>query len=182
MTPRTLQTAEDRREAVLVAAQHVVAHRGLHAPTTEIAKQAGISHAYLFRLFPTKAELAIALVERCNERILDTFAQAAAVAQAAGEDPIPAMGTTYFEMLADRELLMVQLHAHAACPDDPAIREAMRTGFARLVDLVLGLTGGDEEHTQAFFARGMLLNVLGALAATEVDAPWAHVLLGARSR
>src|SRR3954464_1736348 len=64
-TTRTLSTAEDRREAVLQAALPIVAARGIAAtPTAEIAKRAGISHAYLFRLFPTKSDLAVALVER----------------------------------------------------------------------------------------------------------------------
>ncbi|MDQ3723189.1 MAG: TetR/AcrR family transcriptional regulator, partial [Actinomycetota bacterium] len=71
---RTLSTAEERREEILQAAERVFAARGLHGtPTMEIAKAAGISQAYLFRLFPTKAELFMALVERCNARVLRTF-------------------------------------------------------------------------------------------------------------
>src|SRR5215218_4584733 len=105
MATRTLSTAEARREDILVAAEHVFAARGLHGtPTMEIAKAAGISQAYLFRLFPTKAELFIALVQRCNERIHRTFVEAAAAAQAAGEDVLAAMGRAYIGLLADREL------------------------------------------------------------------------------
>src|SRR3954449_7003382 len=93
---RTLSTAEERREEILAAAERVFAARGLHGtPTMEIAKAAGISQAYLFRLFPTKAELFIALVQRCNERIYQTFVDAAADAKAAGEDVLPAMGCAY---------------------------------------------------------------------------------------
>ena len=72
---RTLSTAEARRETILQAAERVFAARGLHGtPTIEVAKAAGISQAYVFRLFPTKAELFIALVQRCNERVHRTFA------------------------------------------------------------------------------------------------------------
>ena len=175
---RTLSTAEERRESILEAAQGVFAARGLHGtPTMEIAKAAGISQAYLFRLFPTKSELYIALVRRCNERIQRTFADAAAEARAAGEEVLPAMGRAYTGLLADRELLLGQLHAFAACDDDE-VRAEMRRGFARLVDLVERESGAEPERVREFFAHGMLLNVLAAMRAEDSDAHWAQVLLG----
>src|ERR1700709_2095912 len=107
---RTLSTADERREEILEAAERVFAARGLHGtPTMEIAEAAGISQAYLFRLFPTKGELFSVLVERCNERIHRTFADAAAAARAAGEPIMPAMGQAYVGLLADRSLLLNQL-------------------------------------------------------------------------
>ena len=179
MTPaaRTLSTAEERREEILQAAERVFAARGLHGtPTMEIAKAAGISQAYLFRLFPTKAELFLALVERCNARIQRTFADAAAEAHAAGEPVLTAMGKAYIGLLADRTLLLNQLNAHAAC-DDPAIRDQVRRGFARLVELVERESGAGPEEVRNFFAQGMLLNVLAAMQAQDVDEHWAQVLL-----
>lgn len=175
--PRTLSTAEERREEILQAAERVFAPRGLHGtPTMEIAKAAGISQAYLFRLFPTKAELFMALVERCNARVLHTFEEAAAAARAAGEPVMAAMGMAYVGLLADRDLLLNQINAHAAC-DDPAIRDQMRRGFAQLVDLVERETGAGAEEVRGFFAQGMLLNVLAAMQAEDVDEHWAQVLL-----
>jgi AcrR family transcriptional regulator len=175
--PRTLSTAEERREEILQAAERVFAPRGLHGtPTMEIAKAAGISQAYLFRLFPTKAELFMALVERCNARVLHTFEEAAAAARAAGEPVMAAMGMAYVGLLADRDLLLNQLNAHAAC-DDPAIRDQMRRGFAQLVDLVERETGAGAEEVRGFFAQGMLLNVLAAMQAEDVDEHWSQVLL-----
>ena len=174
---RTLSTAEERREEILEAAEHVFAARGLHGtPTMEIAKAAGISQAYLFRLFPTKAELFTALVERCNHRIERTFVDAAAAAREAGEPVMTAMGVAYIGLLADRDLLLNQLHAHAAS-DDPAIREQMRRGFARLVEIVERETGAAPQEVRNFFAQGMLLNVLAAMQAQEVDEHWAQLLL-----
>ncbi len=175
---RTLSTADERRETILQAAERVFAARGLHGtPTLEIAKAAGISQAYLFRLFPTKAELFTALVERSNQRIYDTMAKAAADAKAARADVLTAMGTAYVGLLADRNLLLVQLHSHAAS-NDPAIREQMRSCFARLVELVERESGADADEVRVFFAHGMLLNVLAAMGAEDVDAHWAKVLLG----
>jgi len=174
---RTLSTAQDRREEILAAAEHVFAARGLHGtPTMEIAKAAGISQAYLFRLFPTKAELFSALVERCNDRIERTFSAAAVAARAAGEPVLQAMGAAYIGLLGDRDLLLNQLHAHSAC-DDPEIRDQMRRGFARLVEIVERETGAEPQEIQNFFAHGMLLNVLAAMQARDVDEHWAQLLL-----
>src|SRR4051795_246991 len=96
---RTLSTAEARREAVLEAGMSVFAERGfLGTPTTEVAKAAGISQAYLFRLFPTKSDLVLAVVNRSNDRIADAFAKAAAQARGrgeSGEDVMMAMGEAY---------------------------------------------------------------------------------------
>jgi AcrR family transcriptional regulator len=174
---RTLSTAEERREEILEAAAHVFAARGLHGtPTMEIAKAAGISQAYLFRLFPTKAELFSALVERCNARIERTFVDAAAAARESDRPVMQAMGEAYVGLLGDRHLLLNQLHAHAAC-DDPAIRDQMRRGFERLVEIVEDETGAEPQDVRNFFAHGMLLNVLAAMQAQDIEEHWAQVLL-----
>ncbi len=176
---RTLSTAEDRREAVLEAALPVFASRGIHGtPTLAVAKAAGISQAYLFRLFPTKEELAVALVERCHDRVAETFAAAAAEARRTGTDPLEQMGRAYVGLLRDRDLLLLQLHAHAAAPDVPAIRDATRAGFARLVADVERESGAPAEDVKRFFAHGMLLNVMAALDAEHADAHWRDVLVG----
>ena len=155
----------------------VVAERGIAGtPTAEVAKRAGISHAYLFRLFPTKSVLAIAVVQRANQRIYDAFAAAAAAVDGSGEEKLEAMGMAYGKLLEDRELLLVQLHSHAAAAEDPAIREAARECFERLVALVERESGADAVTVGRFFATGMLMNVMAALDAGAVDAHWADVL------
>ena len=157
----------------------VMASRGIHAsPTAEIAKNAGISHAYLFRLFPTKTDLAVAVVERANQRIYDAFAAAAAAEPGSGEDKLHGMGMAYGELLQDRELLLVQLHSHAAAAEDQTIRETAQRGFARLVELVERETGVDSATVGRFFATGMLMNVMAALDATTLSDHWAEVLAG----
>ena len=63
------KTADERREAVLAAALHEFAAKGLHgASTDEIAKAAGISQPYLFRLFGTKKELYLETAREATER------------------------------------------------------------------------------------------------------------------
>ena len=59
------QSAEERRAAVIQAARREFARRGLEGTTTEdIAKAAGISQPYLFRLFGSKKELYLAAAEQ----------------------------------------------------------------------------------------------------------------------
>ena len=53
--------SEDKQIALLEAATEVVAEQGLAAPTSLIAKRAGVAEGTLFRYFPTKDELLNAL-------------------------------------------------------------------------------------------------------------------------
>jgi AcrR family transcriptional regulator len=176
---RVLSTAEERREAVLRAAEEVFVERGIHGtPTTAVAKAAGISHAYLFRLFPTKSDLVVALGERCHGRILEAFAAAAAGAHERGDEVIPAMGEAYGEIARDQSLLLLQLQLQAAGPSMPEVQACNREGFKRLVDLVRRESGAPDEDVKNFFAHGMLINVVGAMGAAALDEDWAKVLRG----
>jgi AcrR family transcriptional regulator len=174
---RTLSTAEARREAVLEAGMTAFAERGfLGTPTAEIAKAAGISQAYLFRLFPAKSDLVVAVVRHSNERIYAAFAAAAARAHAEKTDPLEAMANSYSELLQDRTMLMTQVHQHAAAASMPAVAEASREWFAQLYDLVERETGLPAEDIHRFFATGMLLNVMAAIGVTDEHGAWAKVL------
>src|ERR1035441_2628817 len=76
---RKRMPAAQRRELVLEAAVPEFAAHGLAGTSTEVvARRAGISQPYLFRLFPTKKALFVALVDRCFRRVQDTFTTAAA--------------------------------------------------------------------------------------------------------
>jgi AcrR family transcriptional regulator len=175
VTPRTLSTAEERRETLVEAAVQVFAERGFHGtPTSEVAKAAGISQAYLFRLFPTKSELYVAAVDRCFARTLATFK---AAAESAGDmDVLDAMGAAYAELLEDRTALLGQLQGFAGSVNDPVVREAVRRGFGALYDFVARTSRASDEDLAAWFAHGMLLNVMAAMDAQNVDEPWARAL------
>jgi AcrR family transcriptional regulator len=163
-------TADERRESVLEAALTEFAARGLDGTSTEhVAHRAGISQPYLFRLFPTKKALFLALVERCFQRVADAFT--AAAADRVGEEALEAMGDAYEELLEDRTLLLLQMHAYAAC-DDPEIRATTRAGFRRLWLLVERLTGMPFDRVTQFFAMGMLMNVAAAMDLPAVDERW----------
>ncbi len=163
-------TAAERRESVLEAALIEFAARGLDGTSTEdVAHRAGISQPYLFRLFPTKKALFLALVDRCFQRVAEAFT--AAAADRVGEEALGAMGDAYEQLLDDRTLLLLQMHAYAAC-DDPDIRTATRAGFRALWLLVERLTGMSFERVTEFFAMGMLMNVAAAMDLPAVDERW----------
>jgi AcrR family transcriptional regulator len=162
--------AAERREAVLAAAVIEFAARGLAGTSTEdVARRAGISQPYLFRLFPTKKALFLALVDRCFRQVAVAFE--AAAADRVGEDALEAMANAYHQLLQDRTLLLLQLQAYAAC-DDPEIRDATRTGFKQLWALVERLSGLPYERVVMFFAMGMLMNVAAAMDLPAVDERW----------
>ena len=162
--------AAERRELVLDAAVTEFAVRGLAGTSTEdVARRAGISQPYLFRLFPTKKALFLALVDRCFRRVQDTFI--AAAGDLTGEEAKTAMADAYERLLDDRTLLLLQMQAYAAC-DDPDIRATTRAGFKKLWELTERLTGLPFQEVVDFFAIGMLMNVAAAMDLPAVDERW----------
>lgn len=157
------QTAEERREAVLEAARHEFAQHGLHGASTDtIARLAGISQPYLFRLFGSKKALFVAMNDLCFQRTLDIFR--AAAAGTSGEEALDAIGQAYAELIeSDRTMLQGQLQAYSAAVNDEEIRASVARGYGRLVDYVEAVSGADRETVARFFAKGMLLNVLAAM-------------------
>jgi len=177
MSATTRKTAEERREAVLAAALIAFAHGGLHGTSTEdIARAAGISQPYLFRLFGTKKKLFVATVDRCMTDTLELFR--AAAGDRRGEEALEAMGQAYGGMVTgDRTRLLAQLQAYAAC-DDLDVREAVRSGFGSLHLFVETVSGLDPHAVAQWFAKGMLLNVVAAMDLQGSREPWAMRLLG----
>jgi AcrR family transcriptional regulator len=162
-TTTTRQTAEARRQAVLEAARHEFAHHGLHGASTDaIARRAGISQPYLFRLFGSKKELFLAVNDACMARTLETFRTAAA--GKSGAEALRAIGDAYRNLIDDdRSMLQGQLQAYAASVEDEDVRAGVARGYGRLVDYVETVSGGDPQTISRFFGAGMLLNVLSAM-------------------
>src|SRR5216117_2752547 len=129
------KTQAERREEILDAALDEFAEHGYHGGSTEgIARRAGISQPYVFRLFGTKKELFTAVVNRCFRETLEMFQRAAEGLR--GEAALHAMGTAYLErLLTDRTRLRAQMQAYAACDDDQ-IRTVVRQGYGDLVAYV----------------------------------------------
>ena len=163
--------AAERREMVLEAAVAEFAAHGLAGTSTEnVARQAGISQPYLFRLFPTKKALFLALIDRCFSRVQETFVSAAG--ELTGDEALSAMADSYTRLLDDRTLLLLQMQIYAAC-SDPEIRDATRAAYKKLWEIVERITGLPFQTVVDFFAVGMLMNVAAAMNLPAVDERWA---------
>jgi AcrR family transcriptional regulator len=175
-TTTSRSTAAARRDEVLDAALIEFAERGFEGASTEdIARRAGISQPYLFRLFGTKKELFKASVARCLRETLELFQRAAEGKR--GEAALEAIGKAYVEQLeADRVRLRAQMNAYVAC-DDPEVREVVRAGYGDLVAYIRRVSGADWPTTWQFFATGMLLNVLASMHVDDKPEPWMQELL-----
>jgi AcrR family transcriptional regulator len=169
-------SAAERKDDVIDAAMIEFAERGLEGTSTEdIARRAGISQPYLFRLFGTKKELFIATVSRCFRETLELFQRAAEGKR--GEEALHAIGEAYMEQLAtDRTWLRAQMQAYAAS-DDPAIRAVVRAGYGDLVAYVRRVSDADGPTIWSFFSTGMMLNVLASMQVNDDPEPWMQQLL-----
>jgi AcrR family transcriptional regulator len=172
--PRIRKSAEERREEILSVAVRHFAIGGLHGTSTEaIAREAGISQPYLFRLFRTKKELFLACVDRADAKVYDVFRRAAAAAPEG--ERLRAMGLAYIdELLPDRHAVLMQMQGYVAT-SDPDIRAHVRDAFGKLVAEVTELSAADPESVWAFFAQGMLLNVTQSLDLEAIagESEWA---------
>lgn len=170
-------TAVLQRRRVLESAIHVFAVSGFHAtPVADVARDAGISTAYVFRLFEGKVGLFVAAVEACYAQLAE--AVLAATKGLDDADPVTilqVMSEAYADLVRDRDLLMLQVHAQSATTV-PAVREAVQRGLHALIAAVSDRSGAGDEAVQAFFARGQLWNLLVAADIDPQQQPWAHAL------
>ncbi len=173
MTPTTRLSAGERRDEIVSAAMTEFAQTGYAGTSTEaIARRSGVSQPYLFQLFGTKKELFIAAVRHGFHRTTLAFETAGRTAR--GEDPSPehvlhAMGIAYCDLLSDRELLLCQLQAYAAC-GDTEIRKAVGDEWMRLYRMVGELSGADDHELEEWFAMGMLMNTAAAIGPEMAEA------------
>jgi AcrR family transcriptional regulator len=162
----------DRRGQILAIAEEEFAKHGLHGVSAEtIARRAGITHAYVFRLFGTKKKLFLEVAARAFDRMTDSLLEAAG--PATGLEALARMGRRYYERLADETMLLLQLQAFAAC-GDAEVRDAVRESFGRMWQTVATTTGLDPVQVKTFMAYGMLLNTGAALDLAHLDTDWSH--------
>ena len=158
---RTRKSAEERREEIVTIAIDQFAMSGYRGTSTEaIAREAGISQPYLFRLFKTKRDLFLACFEVTHHRIADTFETAARGVPK--DEALAAMGAGYMKLLEDTTARLFQMQTYAAC-SDPVIQARVRECYGQLVKTVGRLSGAAPSEVWRFFANGMLLNITASL-------------------
>ncbi|WP_199442675.1 TetR/AcrR family transcriptional regulator [Umezawaea beigongshangensis] len=176
----TSTKSDQRRRVVLEAAVACFARKGFYGTTTqEIAERAGISQPYVYRLFANKQALFASVVDHVSELMASTLTRVA------GEAPPPRSSaqalrvarTAYAVLIEDRDVLMFLMQANCAAVE-PLVGDAVRSCYAKQVELVRGLLGGDGEAVRQWFGAGMLDNVVTTLGLADLDEPWARVLSG----
>jgi AcrR family transcriptional regulator len=165
------KSADERREEILEIAMAHFASGGYHGTSTEvIAKEAGISQPYLFRLFRTKRELFLACGDRACEKVIDAFRRAAEGAPEG--EKLTAMGQAYIEeLLPDRHAILMLMQGYAVSGAEPEIREHVRERYGEVVTAVGDLSGAPPDEVWRFLATGMQLNVYAVLDLAASDHP-----------
>jgi AcrR family transcriptional regulator len=173
----TLSTAEARRETVIASAIEVFGESGyLGTPIAAVADHAKISSAYVFKLFPGKESLFVAALDRCFELVEEALDKGAS--ESAEQTPagiLDAMGGAYAELIGNRSLLMLQVHAQSAV-QVAEIREALRRGIARVTRFAKSRSGADDEAVQRFIAFGQLCHLIVTTGIETDAADWARLL------
>lgn len=173
----TRSTAEAQRGRLTAAAIQVFARTGFHAtPVAEVASAAGVSPAYVFRLFDGKLGLFLAAVEATYTRVAE------ALARAGRECPtsypavrLAAMTAAYVDLIRDNDLIMMQAHGQSAC-SVPEIRQAVQDGIGEVVRTVSAVSGATPAEVQRFMAYGQLCHLIVQTDLVHVRGAWAALL------
>ncbi|THF85538.1 TetR/AcrR family transcriptional regulator [Deinococcus sp. KSM4-11] len=175
--PLTLSTSDARRETVIQSAVTVFATAGyLGTPVSAVAEHARISPAYVFKLFPRKEDLFVAALERCFTLIRSALERGAqTVPDGSPEDILAAMGEAYASLIADRSLLMLQVHAQSAA-SVPDIAASLRAGLALVTTFVKTRSQAPDAAVQQFIAFGQLCHLITVAELDDNAADWARLL------
>lgn len=179
MTTRSsiLSTAEERKPIVAASAVREFSRGGLHGTTiADVARDARISPAYVFKLYPSKEKLFVAALEDCFAQVVENLKVGAdGSADQSPQGVLFAMGGSYAELIRDRTLLMLQVHAQSAA-DIPEVGEALRAGMAAVTNFAKARSGASDDAVQHFIAYGQLCHLLVTARIDEVPEAWAIIL------
>ncbi|MBD7956484.1 TetR/AcrR family transcriptional regulator [Microbacterium sp. Sa4CUA7] len=173
----TLSTAEARRPLVAAAAMAAFARRGYYATTVaDVAREAKISPAYVFKLYAGKEGLFVAALEACFDAIIHALDEGAdaAVERTPGAI-LDAMGDAYARLISDRTLLMLQVHAQSVA-DIPEIGAALRSGLGQIITFAQTRSSGTDEQVQRFIAYGQLCHLIVTAQLDGREETWAALL------
>ncbi len=163
-------SSEDRREQILAAASIVFGERGYAGGTTDaVARAAGISQAYVVRMFGSKENLFRETAQRASQRVQDAFHDE--IAQFAPDESTESkrhrLGVAYANIVADHGQLLTLLHLFSLGHDEhfaPLAREC----FLSVYQIARNEAGMSAEEATEFFAQGMLMTVLLAMRMPDV--------------
>lgn len=172
-----LSTADARRPLVASAAVAEFARGGYHGTTVaDVARAAKISPAYVFKLYSGKEALFIAALEACFDAIITALEEGAdAATEQTADSILDSMGDAYAHLIADRALLMLQVHAQSVA-DIPEVGAALRAGLGRVATFAQTRSGGSDEAVQQFIAYGQLCHLIVTTQLDGRSEPWVAML------
>ena len=155
-TSSTRSDAVRNRERIIATASTCFATEGVECQVSEIAKRAGLGNATVFRHFPSKSDLIVAVMRRRLQELVDEVREAAE-----GDDPgaaldrvVDAIGTMLVRDAALKQIAQVRFEGDAemlAARDElfaciaGLVARAKAAGQVRAdlepIDLVLMLNG-----------------------------------------
>ncbi|MFD1715037.1 TetR/AcrR family transcriptional regulator [Amnibacterium flavum] len=160
LPPQPRMSSADRRESILRAATAVFGAKGYAGATTDdVAKAAEVSQPYVVRLFGSKQQLFLAVLERAVARLSSGFRAAIAGPDEARADR---MGRAYIELVAERGLLQV-ISSAFLLGGDPVIGPVARRLFSGVWQLLREEAGFGPDEARDFMANGMLINTIVGL-------------------
>jgi AcrR family transcriptional regulator len=170
------RSADERRELVLEAARQEFAALGLGGATGEgLSYRAGISHPYLLRLFGSKRELFLEVLDR----LFDDLVAAARTARAAesDRDGFTGLEQGLREALGEEGPSLL-LQCFAACGVDE-VRLAVQRRMGELYGALERAAPTREGQIDALLSRLLLIGAADALRLHELASrqPWARRLL-----
>ncbi|WP_062383147.1 TetR/AcrR family transcriptional regulator [Demequina iriomotensis] len=163
-------TSDDRREQILAAATVVFGDKGYAGGTTDaIAREAGISQAYVVRMFGSKENLFLEVSRRATRRLRVAFRDIIAgfTGSETHVERQSLLGAAYGELVADRGILLSLLHLFGL-GQDPVFGPEGRECFLDVYRIVRDEAGFSAEEATEFFARGMLNTILLALRMPDI--------------
>ncbi|MFX4293792.1 TetR/AcrR family transcriptional regulator [Streptomyces bohaiensis] len=121
--------AARNRDRIVAAAREVFAAEGQTAPLDEIARTAGVGNATLYRHFPARRDLVVAVVRDISERAADR----AEHALAAGADPFEALRGLFLAGVEEKVGVMCTMLGTEADPGRSAAGDRLTQVVERLV-------------------------------------------------
>ena len=165
-TPRKRADARRNEQALLAAAAAVFVRSGVDAPVRDIAAEAGVGMGTIYRHFPTRADLIIAVYRHQ----VDACAEAGPALLASSSTPHAAL-TQWIDLFVD--FLITKHGLAAALQSDKARFETLHAYFLdRLVPVcaqLLGAAADAGEIRPDVDAYGLLLGVGNLCVGVGVD-------------
>ena len=157
ITRRQRSDAAANRERILAAATIAVRRDGEKVPMAMIAEEAGVGIGTLYRHYPTRPVLLVALIVRSFRLVLQ-HARAAALS----DDSAPAALAQFFEQtIAARNELILPLHGGPVIHDETIV--ALQTEIRNLLEQILAR--GRRDRTIRADASPIDIIITGAMLA-----------------